>query len=63
MFGSWQGINLMSLSASLVDYKNNQYFTKMKFSPTTLILNKNKFKRFTQWSLVPLGPAIIFTTE
>ena len=44
MFEEGQMINPMGLSASLANYKNKQYFTKIKMSPTFLILNTKKFK-------------------
>ena len=63
MFGNLQGMNPMGLSANLSDYKNKQYFTNIKMSPTLLRQNKKQFKGYTQWKILPLGPTILFKTE
>ena len=50
MFENLQGINPMFLSAYLVDYKNKQYFTNMKMTPTILRWNIQTL----QW-IYPMG--------
>ena len=43
----------MKLSDYLANYKDKQYFTNMKMSPTTLGQNTLKQKGFTQCAFVP----------
>ena len=63
MFGDFQGINPMVLSAYFNDFKNKQYFTNIKISTIILRLNSNIYKEFIHWAFVHLGKNLSFTTE
>ena len=56
MFGKWIGIDPMSLSATLEDYKNQEWFRISNYP-------QKYCKGLTQLVFVPPGTTIIYTTE
>ena len=64
LFGELLEINPISISATFVDYNNQEWFLISSYPQKWNIHSPTKIgKGLTRWALVPLGPTLIYTTE
>ena len=63
VLGEWIGINQMSLSVTLNDYKNRQLFRMSKLFPKTWVVPPKTYKGLTQWDFVTLWVTLIYIIE